>query len=311
MKIAFLFPGQGSQKPGMLHNLPEHPAVQQVLNEAGEILEEDLNCLDSKESLESTVAVQLSLLIASVAVARSFESEGVRADIVAGHSVGAFGAAVISKALAFADAIRLVRLRGQLMEQAFPTGYGMGVVTGMDARTVKEITASCFTEKDPVFAANVNASDQITVSGSLEGINRVIEQARNKGARTAELLNVSIPSHCPILEPVSQALEKEVSRIQMHSPKIPYACNRTARLLRTAEQIRDDLAFNVSHPVKWHDISSILCEHGTRLFIEMPPGNVLTSLAKKALPGARSVAVEENGFENCLFLGKRYSSIQS
>ncbi|MBS8263869.1 malonate decarboxylase subunit epsilon [Mesobacillus boroniphilus] len=311
MKIAYLFPGQGSQKPWMLHTLPKHPAVQQVLNEAREILDGEIDCLDSKESLESTVAVQLSLLIASVAVARAFESEGVRPDIVAGHSVGAFSAAVTSKTIEFADALKLVRLRGRLMEQAFPSGYGMGVVTGTDARTVKEITASCFTEKDPVYAANINASDQITVSGSLEGINRVIDQARKKGARTAELLNVSIPSHCPILETVSHALEEELSGIHMHSPEVPYACNRTARLLRSAEQIRDDLAFNVSHPVKWHDISTILCEFGTRLFIEMPPGNVLTTLAKRALPGARSVSVEENGFKNCLFLGKRYTSIQS
>lgn len=295
----------------MLHTLPKHPAVQQVLNQASEIIDQDLDYLDTKESLESTVAVQLSLLIASVAAARTFESEGVRPDIVAGHSVGAFSAAVISKTIDFADALRLVRLRGKLMEEAFPTGYGMGVVTGIDAQTVKEITASCFTEKNPVFATNINAPDQMTISGSLDGINKVIEQVREKGARTAELLNVSIPSHCPILESVSNGLEEELSRIQLHSPDIPYACNRTARLLRSAEQIRDDLAFNVSHPVKWHDISSILCENGSRLFIEMPPGNVLTTIGKRALSGARSVSVEENGFDNCAFLGRRYTSIQS
>ncbi|PLS04913.1 malonate decarboxylase subunit epsilon [Neobacillus cucumis] len=311
MKHAFLFPGQGSQKPNMLHELPKHPAVEAVLQEAMEVLGENVYNVDSKEALISTVSVQICLLVSSVAILRVFEVEGVYPDFVAGHSAGAFSAAVACKAIEFADALRMIKLRGQLMEQAFPRGYGMGVITGMDEQTVKELANSCFTETEPVFTANVNAPDQITISGSIAALNQVIHRARNKGARTAELLNVNIPSHCSLLNSVSKSLHEEFLKIKFRQPVIPYACNRTARLLRSPEQVREDLSFNVSHPVMWHDISSILCEHGTRLFIEMPPGNVLTSLSKKARPGARSFSVDENGFRNCLVMARRFCSEHS
>ena len=311
MKLAFLFPGQGSQKPNMLHHLHDHPVISEVMHQAGDILGESVYKLDSMAALESTTSVQVSLFVSSVAVIKAFASEGVLPDIAAGHSVGAFSAAVACKAIDFTDAVRMVKRRGQLMEQAFPSGYGMGVITGIDVRTMKGIVETYFIEKDPVYVANINAPDQVTISGSIAGIDRVINHARDRGARKADVLNISVPSHCPLLRPISVSLYEELSKIHFRSPIIPYACNRTARLLKSPVKIREDLAFNVSHPVKWHDISSVLCEHGTRLFIEMPPGNVLASLAKKALPGARAVSVEENGFRNCLLLAKRFSSDHS
>jgi malonate decarboxylase epsilon subunit len=311
VKLAFLFPGQGSQKPNMLQKLPEHPAVEAVLQEATEILKESVYNFNSNEALTSTVSVQISLLVSSVAILKVFEAEGIYPNIVAGHSAGAYSAAVACKAIGFADALRVIKLRGQLMEQAFPSGYGMGVITGMDEQTVKQLVNSCFTAAEPVYTANVNASDQITIAGSITALDKVIDRAANSGARTAELLNVNIPSHCSLLDSVSKSLHEELSKIKFRQPVIPYACNRTARLLRSQEQVRKDLAFNVSHPVMWHDISSILCENGTRLFIEMPPGNVLSNLSKKALPGARSLSVEENGFGNCLVMARRFCSEHS
>lgn len=306
MRLSFLFPGQGSQKPDMLDELPRHPAVEAALVEASEILGESIYNFASKEALESTVSVQICLLVSSVAVLKAFESEGVYPDFAAGHSAGAFSAAVACKSLEFADALRLIKLRGQLMEKAYPEGYGMGVITGFDQMKVKEMVEIYFTEKNPIYTANINAPDQIAISGSILAINKVIHHARDRGARTAELLNVSIPSHCSLMNPVSHVLYEELLKVEFRQPVLPYACNRTARLLRTSHQIREDLAFNVSHPVMWHNISSILCENGSRLFIEMPPGNVLAGLSKKALPGARSLSLEENGFGNCLFLGKRF-----
>ncbi|MEH7544658.1 MULTISPECIES: ACP S-malonyltransferase [Bacillaceae] len=311
MKLAFLFPGQGSQKPNMLQKLPEHPAVEAVLQEATEVLGESVYNFNSIEALKSTVSVQISLLVSSVAILKVFEAKGIYPNIVAGHSAGAYSAAVACRAMGFADALSMIKLRGQLMEQAFPSGYGMGVITGMDEQTVKELANSCFTETEPVYTANINALDQITIAGSITVLNKVIDRAATIGARTAELLNVNIPSHCSLLDPVSKSLHEELLTINFKKPVIPYACNRTARLLRSPEQVREDLAFNVSHPVMWHNISSILCEHGTRLFIEMPPGNVLTSLSKKALPGARSLSVDENGFGNCLVLARRFCSEHS
>jgi malonate decarboxylase epsilon subunit len=311
VKLAFLFPGQGSQKPNMLQILPEHPAVEAVLQEATDVLGESVYNFNSYEALRSTVSVQINLLVSSVAILKVFEAEGIYPHIVAGHSAGAYSAAVACRAIGFADALKMIKLRGQLMEQAFPSGYGMAVITGMDEETVKELANSCFTEEEPVYAANVNAPDQITIAGSITALNKVINRASTSGARKAELLNVNIPSHCSLLNSVSSSLYEELSKIKFRQPIIPYACNRKARLLRSPEQVREDLAFNVSHPVMWHDITSILCEHGTRLFIEMPPGNVLASLSKKALPGARSLSVDENGFGNCLVLARRFCSEHS
>ncbi|WP_160723356.1 malonate decarboxylase subunit epsilon [Bacillus sp. USDA818B3_A] len=311
MKLAFLFPGQGSQKPNMLKELPEHPAVEAVLQEATEVLGESVCNFHSNKTLTSTVSVQICLLVSSVAILKVFEAEGIYPHIVAGHSAGAYGAAVACKAIGFADALKMIKLRGQLMEQAFPSGYGMGVITGLNEQTVKELVNSCFTETEPIYTANINAPDQIVIAGSITALNKVIDRASTSGARTAELLNVNIPSHCSLLDAVSKSLHQELSKITFSQPVIPYACNRTARLLRSPDQIREDLAFNVSHPVMWHNISSILCEHGTRLFIEMPPGNVLSSLSKKALPGARSLSVDENGFGNCLVLARRFCSEHS
>jgi malonate decarboxylase epsilon subunit len=308
MKLAFLFPGQGSQKISMLHSLPDHSAVGEVLQEASEVIGEKINNLDTAEALTSTVSVQLSLLIASVAVSKAFEAEGVRPDFVAGHSVGAFGAAVTCGAMDFADALKVVKLRGVLMEEAFPSGYGMGVISGLDAKSVNDMVEAIFSEENPVYSSNVNAADQITISGSIPGINMVLDQASHGGARKAELLNVSVPSHCPLLNSVADSLYDELAHVKIRSPVVPYASNRKARLIRNSEQIREDLAFNVSHPVRWYEVSSLLCEYGTRLLIEMPSGNVLTNLNKKTLPGARSVSVDENGFENCFFLAKRFCS---
>ncbi|WP_394140242.1 malonate decarboxylase subunit epsilon [Cytobacillus oceanisediminis] len=308
MKLAFLFPGQGSQKISMLHSLPDHSAVGEVLQEASDVIGENIYNLDTAEALTSTVSVQLSLLIASVAVSKAFEAEGVRPDFVAGHSVGAFGAAVTCGAMDFADALKIVKLRGVLMEQAFPSGYGMGVISGLDAKSVCDMVEAIFSEENPVYSSNINAADQITISGSIPGINKVLDQASQGGARTAELLNVSVPSHCPLLNSVGDSLYDKLAHINIRSPVVLYASNRKARLIRNSEQIREDLAFNVSHPVRWYEISSLLCEYGTRLLIEMPSGNVLTNLNKKTLPGARSVSVDENGFENCFFLAKRFCS---
>lgn len=308
MKLAFVFPGQGSQKNGMLHSLPDHPAALEVLQEAREVIGENVLDLDTAKALKSTVSVQLSLLIASVAVSKAFKAEGVKPDFAAGHSAGAFGAAVMCGAMDFTDALEIVKLRGELMEQAFPSGYGMGVITGFDAITVKEIAAAISSVENPVYPSNINAADQVTISGSIPAIKKVLDQAGQCGARTAELLNVSVPSHCPLLNSVGDSLYDKLASVPIRAPFIPYAANRTARLLRDSEQIREDLAYNVSNPVRWYEISSLLCEHGTRLLIEMPPGNVLTTLNKRTLPGARSVSVDENGLDNCLFLAKRFCS---
>lgn len=305
MKLAFLFPGQGSQTPCLLSELPESQAAQKVLEAATEHLNESVFNFHSKEALSSTTAVQISLLSAGVAAFKAFESEGVKPDFVAGHSVGAFSAAVAAGVIEFKEALKIVKLRGELMESAYPTGYGMGVVLGMDFYHLQSIINQHFDEKNPVFIANQNGPDQLTISGAIPMIQKVLDETRRKGARRASLLNVSTPSHCPLLLPVAEKLSEALQQVTVYPPSIPYAGNRNARLLSNPVDIRQDLAESVSSPVKWHDASTVLYEKGARLFIEMPPGEVLSRLAAQAFPEARVLSVAENGFDDCQFIAKR------
>ncbi|MEY8190291.1 ACP S-malonyltransferase [Peribacillus simplex] len=308
LKVAFLFPGQGSQKPGLLNELPDGNAVKEVLKEASEILNENVYDHHSKEALCSTKSVQISLLTAGIAGFKELEADGIMPDFVAGHSVGGFSAAVAAGVIEFKDALKIVRLRAELMEWAYPRGYGMGVVIGMAADTLHSLVSQYFDEKFPVFVSNKNAPDQITLSGALSGIKIILNEAKINGARSASLLNVSTPSHCPLFSSVSQKLGEALDDIPFHRPLIPYVSNRGGRLLIKPDDIRLDLAESISSPVQWHDASTILYENGTRLFIEMPPGNVLSRLAEKGFPEARAMSITENGYDDCLFIVKREKS---
>ncbi|WP_289140127.1 malonate decarboxylase subunit epsilon [uncultured Brevibacillus sp.] len=302
MSAVFLFPGQGSQQTGMLHHLPDHPIIEATLHEASEVLEADIYTLDSERSLSSTVAVQLALLISGVATARALRAEGASPDLVAGHSVGAFSAAVIANVLEFKDALYLVKLRAMLMENAYPGGYGMGVVVGLNKRQLSGIIQQECTQEEPVYMANLNAPQQITVSGAIAGLERVFTSARLSGARRAQLLNVSVPSHCQLLNQVSEELMSALEKTAIREPIVPYAANVHARILKDAGAIRTDLALSVAKPVRWHDATTLLYELGARLFVEMSPGHVLTGLAALEFPNARSVSLSNSGFENVKIL---------
>jgi malonate decarboxylase epsilon subunit len=214
---------------------------------------------------------------------------------VAGHSVGAFAAAVAAGALAYPDALRLVDLRARAMHEAYPHGYGMGVVIGLDERTVSRLGAESGTPKAPVHAANVNAPLQVGVSGADEALERTLSLAREHGARRAHRLAVPTPSHTPLMAPVAVKLERALADVPMNPPAVPYLSNVGGRALRDPEEIRDDLARSVERPVRWHDATTLLFELGVRLFVELPPGRVLTDLATAAFPEARTIAVADAG----------------
>ncbi len=308
MSVAFLFPGQGSQRPGMLHDLPHHSAAHETIARANEVLDRDVLNLDTSEALSSTVAVQLALLIASTATAQVLIEEGGRPDFVAGHSVGVFAAAVAASALTLPDALRLVELRARAMQEAYPHGYGMGVVVGLDERTVSCLAAETGTPKAPVHAANVNAPLQVSVSGADNALEKVLTLARKHGARRTQRLAVPTPSHTPLMAPVAAKLERALADASLSPPAVPYLSNVGGRALRDPEEIRNDLARNVERPVRWHDATTLLFELGVRLFVELPPGNVLTRLAADAFPEARCVAVDDSGTDSVLLLSSKAQS---
>jgi malonate decarboxylase epsilon subunit len=293
MSVAFLFPGQGSQVPGMLHNLPDHPAVARTLNEVSESLHADVRELDSAEALQSTVSVQLALLASGVAVARALFEEGVNPEAVAGLSVGAFAAAVAANVLNLADGVRLVKERGEEMVKLYPQGYGLAAIVGLTERQVSPLVEQAYTDQDPVYVGNINAPRQIVIAGSNQAIIKVLQAAQKSGARKAVRLNVSEPSHCPLLEPVAKSLKTSMQAIHLQQPKMIYVGNVTGRALRSADDISEDLAANIAHGVRWYDATTVLEELGCRLFLEMPPGHVLSELGREAFADVRTLAMSE------------------
>ncbi|MDO3410403.1 malonate decarboxylase subunit epsilon [Saccharibacillus sp. CPCC 101409] len=302
MGVMFLFPGQGGQREGMLRELPEHREVERTLEEASDTLGRDIHEFETAEALRTTDNVQICLCTAGVAVSRLLEAEGARPDFVGGHSAGAFAAAVSCGSLDFADALRLVRLRGRRMRSAYPSGYGMGVVTGLVRRQVEAVLSAA---KLPVYIANLNAPTQIALAGELTALDAVLEACKAKGANRASRLNMSVPSHCELLRPAAQALEEALDSVEVRDPSVPYAGNYKGRALRTAALVREDLARNIAHTVRWHEVVTLFYELGARLFLEMPPGQALTGLARAAFPDARAEALSVTRTDNAALLARR------
>jgi malonate decarboxylase epsilon subunit len=286
----------------MLHTLPEHPEVRATLQEASDILHRDVYGLDEEKVLESTIATQVAIYIASVATARSLMAEGAAPDFVAGLSVGAYSAATVSGAIDFSDGLRLVHKRAELTAERFPSGYGLSAIVGLDEQQVSKLVDECTTPQHPVFVGNLNAPRQIVVAGSIEGMEKVLELARRIGCTKAERLAVRIPSHCPLFEGVAQQLTDEMKSLEPHAARAHYVTNRRARPTRLFEKIRDDLATNIAHPVRWYDSTQVLVEMGAKLFVEMHPGRVLTGLASEAFPQVRSIALAESSIDTAVKL---------
>jgi malonate decarboxylase epsilon subunit len=249
--------------------------------------------LDSEAALASTIAVQLSLLIAGVAIARALREEALAIDSTAGLSVGAFSAAVACGALQFDDALRLVKLRGECMEQAFPHGYGMVVIDSLDERQVIDVVKRVGGADAELFIANINAPRQIVLSGADRSLAAASAIARELGARRAERLAVNVPSHCPLLNSVADRLAAAMQAVAFNEPRMAYVDNRRARVHYDATGIREDLINNVAHTVRWHDSVTVLYELGVRLFIEPPPGEVLSRLIRQGFEDARAVPFEQ------------------
>lgn len=305
MNTALLFPGQGSQKAGMLHELPDHPATQAILSEMTTVLGYDVQALDSESALKSTVSAQLALLASGVAMARVLMDSGLEPTAVAGLSVGAYAAAVVAEAISLADATRLVKSRAEQMEGLYPTGYGLAAIVGLNEQQVTRLVKDTYTDAEPVFVANINAPRQIVLAGSIAGMNGALKSAIRQGARKAELLDVAVPSHCPLLEPVARSLRMQLEAIKVSAPKIVYLANVNARAIRSAEGVKTDLADNIAHGVRWHDATTVAQELGCTLFVQAPPGHILSDLVRDNLQDVTAYAVTADTVERVLRLAQR------
>lgn len=304
-RLLFTFPGQGAQIPGMLHSLSQTFPCQTWFDKASKALGEDVMALDTADALKRTRAVQLCILIAGVVMADHLIQEKMLPDFVGGLSIGAFPAAVTSGALEFTDALKIVSLRGELMESAYPTGYGLSAVSGLIEKDVQTLIAAVHSPDNPVYLANYNAADQFVIAGDEAAMQAVLEKAREKGATKTDRLAVAVPSHCPLLSDAAQKLFEAIKQVPFKRPTIAYLSGSTGRVLWQPDRIADDLAFNMARPLYWANAMTAAYERGVRLAIEMPPGSVLTGLAKWVMTEGYAVSIQQEGLNTVLRLGER------
>jgi len=292
MSVLFTFPGQGAQKPGMLHTLPDHPETARTLAEASAALSRDVLALDGEDALGSTVAVQLCLLVAGVAMARLLAAHEAGPKMVAGLSIGAWPAAVAAGVLGFGDAVRLVELRGRLMEDAWPSGYGMTAIGGLTRQQLEPLVAKVHGPGSEVYLANLNAPRQIVIAGADAALDAVAALALGHGAQRAERLAVPVPSHCELLDEQARTLACAMDQVALERPRIAWISSSLARALFDGRRIGADLAANMARPVLWADTVRHAWERGARLAVEMPSGSVLTRLTAPEFPDGVAISCE-------------------
>jgi [acyl-carrier-protein] S-malonyltransferase len=292
MKLfAFVFPGQGSQAVGMLDAWGTHPAVRAVLDEASQALHQDIGALireGSKEDLALTANTQPVMLVAGVAAYRVWMAEvGIAPQAVAGHSLGEYAALVAAGALTLADAVPLVRLRGQAMQEAVPVGKGaMAAILGMDPVRVAawcgEVAAEFSMESGEVVeAANFNDNAQTVISGSKAAVDRACEVLKAQGAKRTLLLPVSAPFHCALMQPAALILRERLGHIAIASPQIPVINNIDVAVETDPDRIRDALYRQAFGPVRWVQTVQAIKARGLEQLVECGPGKVLSGMVKR------------------------------
>ncbi len=288
MSFAFFFPGQGSQSLNMMAGFDGMEVVAATFREASAALQQDLwammNGTDA-DALNETVNTQPLMLAAGIATWRAYQILGGKTPAaLAGHSLGEYTALVAAGSLDFADAIRLVRLRAELMQQAVPQGSGaMAAVLGLDDDTVRTVCAQAENEcpGEVAEAVNFNAIGQVVVAGSTAGIERATELAKAAGAKRALLLPVSVPSHCRLMKPAAEKLAEALQTVPFRQPEIPVWHNADVATHAEAEAIRDALVRQLYSPVRWTETVAHLVREGITESAECGPGKVLAGLAKR------------------------------
>lgn len=285
-KIAFVFPGQGSQVVGMGRELAEkYPEVMNFFTKADETLKNQLSKLifeGPQEELTKTVNAQPALLVTSLAVLNFFQKSGIKADFVAGHSLGEYSALVAAGALTFEEGVYTVRKRGEYMEKAVPNGEGtMAAVLGLDRVSLSEVTKTVDESGFPVSLANLNCPGQIVISGSRKGVELAGEKAKEAGAKRVIPLEVSGPFHSSLMKPASTELRDALDGIDILDAKIPVVANVTAEPMSLASEMKERLIEQLYSPVLWEDSVRKMIDLGVDTFIEIGPGKVLSGLIKK------------------------------
>ncbi len=292
-RLAFLFPGQGSQKVGMGKSWADaFPAAAAVFAEADDVLQLPLAKLcweGPAEELQLTANQQPAILTVSVAMLRVLEMHGIQPVLVAGHSLGEYSALVAAHVLDLADALRLVRRRGELMQEAVPVGEGaMAAVLGLPAAEVAAVAAEVSIATEVCAVANYNSPEQTVIAGHRSAVERAVPLLQQRGARRALLLPVSAPFHSPLMRPAREGLAPLLRATDFRDPRVPVVSNVDARPVTTGEAAREALVRQIDSPVRWvESVEWMSGEGGVTRFLEVGPGNVLCGLVKRIAGGGR------------------------
>jgi [acyl-carrier-protein] S-malonyltransferase len=286
-KIGLLFPGQGAQKVGMGKDLYElYPTAKKVFEEADKALRFELSTLcfeGPEEELKLTTNTQPAILTTSIAALRVLQ-EQVELDplFVAGHSLGEYSALVCAGAIEFADAVRAVRKRGEFMQEAVPVGIGtMAAIVGLEREKVEEFCQQVNSEDSIVTLANINSPGQYVISGHVEAVNKVVEVAKEAGAKRAIPLAVSAPFHCSLMRPAAERLEGVLNTVTFSDLRTPLMNNAEASVITSGDEARASLVRQVYKSVEWDVSIRKIIERGVTHFVEVGPGKVLTGLLKR------------------------------
>ncbi|ALO46164.1 ACP S-malonyltransferase [Pseudohongiella spirulinae] len=288
-KIGFVFPGQGSQKQGMLADmLTSQPVVKETFDEASDILGQDLIQVTQENPdglLDRTEITQPALLTVSVALWRAWmQNKGSLPEMLAGHSLGEYSALVCANVISFRDAVRLVHMRGKYMQQAVPEGTGaMAAIIGMDDSRIDSICRQV-AEGEVVSAVNFNSPGQTVIAGTREAVGRAMTALKEAGAKRALPLNVSVPSHCALMKPAAEQLAGELADTEFRTPSLPVVQNINGRATREPGDIRENLLKQLYMPVQWVDTIYCMRDFGVGKIVECGPGKVLAGLVKRIHP---------------------------
>ena len=291
-KIAFLFPGQGAQKTGMGQDFYEKfPSAREIFDQASQWLSLDMKalCFEKNDRLNLTEYTQAALVTTCLAMEKIVEEYGLRPDVTAGLSLGEYCAIAVSGGMSVQDAITTVRKRGILMEQAVPAGEGsMAAVMGLDADKIQAVLGGMKAE-----IANYNCPGQIVITGPKAAVEEASVKLKEAGARRVLPLTVSGPFHSSMLQNAGKELEKELSKVEFSSLKIPYVTNVTAQYVTDFKETKDLLAKQISSSVRWQQSVEKMLEDGVDTFVEIGPGKTLTGFMKKIAPEAKAYNIQK------------------
>lgn len=291
-KIAFIFPGQGAQTCGMGQDFYEQTETgKRIFDKATELMGFSMPqlCFEENDRLDITEYTQAAMVTASIAMMRVLEENGIKPDVAAGLSLGEYCALAAAGVMSDEDAIRTVRQRGILMQEAVPVGEGaMAAILALDAAAIEEVTGAM----EGVWIANYNCPGQIVISGEKAAVEEACEKLKAAGAKRAVMLNVSGPFHSGMLADAGEKLGEVLSQVELHEPQIPYVANVTAQYVKSAAEVKELLTRQVSSSVRWQQSVEAMIADGVDTFIEIGPGKTLAGFMRKISRDVKTLNVE-------------------